>query len=266
MVSPLNGHESEQAPRVGDGQGDLVCCSPWGHKKLDTTEQPNWTALHLFMCFRNLTCSYCNLILEVNSLYMLFYCGKLTAAHLFTSHGFLPFSTCQEGCTGTKIDAWNPCPHTDRFPHGTLGFPFSPRTLPCGKSGNRSLPWQTTWYCAQMLCGGHTHTRATLGKQGPRCCPLHFLSSRVTALTSVLDFFFHVPWLRTRPAHCTLKGISLLFSQMRMDFQFLVCPVGATASTWGFCGSRVTSSFSASVDLTSSSVFWVCSPRFTLAP
>ena len=37
----LNGHEFEQAPRVGDGQGSLVCCSPWGRKELDTTEQLN---------------------------------------------------------------------------------------------------------------------------------------------------------------------------------------------------------------------------------
>ena len=37
----LNGHEFEQALRVGDGQGNLVCCNPWGHKELDTTEQLN---------------------------------------------------------------------------------------------------------------------------------------------------------------------------------------------------------------------------------
>ena len=36
---PLDGHESEQAPGVGDGQGGLVCCSPWGYKELDMTEQ-----------------------------------------------------------------------------------------------------------------------------------------------------------------------------------------------------------------------------------
>ena len=35
----LNGHESEQAPGVGDGQGSLVCCSPWGCTELDTTER-----------------------------------------------------------------------------------------------------------------------------------------------------------------------------------------------------------------------------------
>ena len=39
----LNGHEFEQAPGVGDGQGSLSCCSPWGHKELDMTERLNWT-------------------------------------------------------------------------------------------------------------------------------------------------------------------------------------------------------------------------------
>ena len=33
--------ESEQAPGVGDGQGSLACCSPWGHKESDTTERLN---------------------------------------------------------------------------------------------------------------------------------------------------------------------------------------------------------------------------------
>ena len=39
----LNGHEFEQAPGVGDGQGDLACCSSWGHKVLDMTKWLNWT-------------------------------------------------------------------------------------------------------------------------------------------------------------------------------------------------------------------------------
>ena len=38
---PLDGCESEQAPRVGDEQESLVCCSPWGHKESDTTERLN---------------------------------------------------------------------------------------------------------------------------------------------------------------------------------------------------------------------------------
>ena len=37
-----DGHEFEQAPGVGDGQGTLACCSPWGHKEPDTTEWLNW--------------------------------------------------------------------------------------------------------------------------------------------------------------------------------------------------------------------------------
>ena len=37
----LDGHEFEQTPEVGDGQGSLVCCSPWGCKESDTTEQLN---------------------------------------------------------------------------------------------------------------------------------------------------------------------------------------------------------------------------------
>ena len=34
----LDGHEFEQAQGVGDRQGNLVCCSPWGHKELDMTK------------------------------------------------------------------------------------------------------------------------------------------------------------------------------------------------------------------------------------
>ena len=34
----LNDHEFEQAPGVGDGQGNLVCCCSWGLKELDMTE------------------------------------------------------------------------------------------------------------------------------------------------------------------------------------------------------------------------------------
>ena len=37
----LDGHEFEQAPGDGEGQGSLVCFSPWGHKELDMTEQVN---------------------------------------------------------------------------------------------------------------------------------------------------------------------------------------------------------------------------------
>ena len=37
----LNGHELASAQGVDDGQGSLACCSPWGLKELDSTEQLN---------------------------------------------------------------------------------------------------------------------------------------------------------------------------------------------------------------------------------
>ena len=40
-ITALDGHQFEQAPRVGDGQGSLACCSPRGLEELDTTERLN---------------------------------------------------------------------------------------------------------------------------------------------------------------------------------------------------------------------------------
>ena len=37
----FNGREFEQASGDGEGQGSLVCCSPWGHRGSDTTERLN---------------------------------------------------------------------------------------------------------------------------------------------------------------------------------------------------------------------------------
>ena len=47
----LNGHEFEQAPGDGEGQGSLACCSPWCHKESDTTYWLNnnnswWTQMN----------------------------------------------------------------------------------------------------------------------------------------------------------------------------------------------------------------------------
>ena len=50
----LNGHEFEQALGVGDGQGGLGCCSPWGHKESGMTERLNWTELNLRTGFSTL--------------------------------------------------------------------------------------------------------------------------------------------------------------------------------------------------------------------
>ena len=43
----LNGHEFEQAPGDGEGQGSLACCRPWGRKESDLTEQLNNNILTL---------------------------------------------------------------------------------------------------------------------------------------------------------------------------------------------------------------------------
>ena len=43
----FDGHESEQALWVGDGQGGLACYSAWGHKESDTTDWLNWTELSI---------------------------------------------------------------------------------------------------------------------------------------------------------------------------------------------------------------------------
>ena len=37
ITDSMDMHESEQALGVGDGQGSLACCSPWGPKESDTT-------------------------------------------------------------------------------------------------------------------------------------------------------------------------------------------------------------------------------------
>ena len=46
----LNGHEFEQAPDDGEGQGSVACFSPWGHKKSDRTEQVNKNNNKILTC------------------------------------------------------------------------------------------------------------------------------------------------------------------------------------------------------------------------
>ena len=93
----LNGHKLEQAPRVGDGQGGLACCSPWGCKELDMTERLNWTDVrnqyqmifekipHIFKCSatftkRDLGLSYWKPLVSIFS--ELFAGQTLTQPHL----------------------------------------------------------------------------------------------------------------------------------------------------------------------------------------
>ena len=48
MASATQWHEFKQALGIGEGQGNLVCCSPWGVKESDMTYWLNWTELRLF--------------------------------------------------------------------------------------------------------------------------------------------------------------------------------------------------------------------------
>ena len=52
----LDGHESEQAPGVGDGQGSLVCCSPWGRRVgHDWATELNWFRGKKFQYYKYLS-------------------------------------------------------------------------------------------------------------------------------------------------------------------------------------------------------------------
>ena len=69
MASLINGHELEQTPGDGDGQGSLACYSPWGHKESDTTwwlnNNNNYKTMFFFFSFifiswRIITLQYCS--------------------------------------------------------------------------------------------------------------------------------------------------------------------------------------------------------------
>ena len=47
----LNGHEFEQTLGVSEGQGSLLCCSPWGHKESDMTQLLNNSKRLVQWCF-----------------------------------------------------------------------------------------------------------------------------------------------------------------------------------------------------------------------
>ena len=48
----LNGHEFEQAPGDGEGQGSLACCSPWGHQESDITEWRATVSSGIECCYK----------------------------------------------------------------------------------------------------------------------------------------------------------------------------------------------------------------------
>ena len=89
----LNGHESEQAPGVGDGQGNLVCCSPRGCKESDTTEWLKWTELNqsiltFYYCWRLLSVKgSISVSLNLHFVYLL--CNNICFIHFLCLEFFL---------------------------------------------------------------------------------------------------------------------------------------------------------------------------------
>ena len=92
----LDGLEFEQALGVGDRQGSLACCSPWGHKESDTTEQLNWTELPSSSGFKNWlnTGNPVAFVIPELCLYpcSAIYCSTSRPSPTVYYHGFLIFS------------------------------------------------------------------------------------------------------------------------------------------------------------------------------
>ena len=61
----LSGHEFEQTPGVGVGQGDLACNSPWDLRESDMTEQLNWTELNCILLHELLDLSFMSLVAQM---------------------------------------------------------------------------------------------------------------------------------------------------------------------------------------------------------
>ena len=93
----LDGHEFEQVLGVSDGQGSRACCSPWGRKELDRTEQPNWMKLRSWD-HQNVRCHQEASVFSSNH-YTRHWLRSLpmTAAHK-------PFSSTQAGARGVEKD------------------------------------------------------------------------------------------------------------------------------------------------------------------
>ena len=101
----LDGHESGWTPGVGDGQGGLACCSPWGCKELDTAERLNWTELNTTGLVVSL--KWENVIFLVIHLFQRFFLSSIRLYPrfqrnriIFKIHSFLEVDTAHPLCLG----------------------------------------------------------------------------------------------------------------------------------------------------------------------
>ena len=82
----VNGHEFEQPLGIGDEQGSLACCSPWGHTKLDMTERLNWTE-QAFHCSDFSCCGAWALSTQASVVVVLGLSCPLAACGIFLDQG-----------------------------------------------------------------------------------------------------------------------------------------------------------------------------------
>ena len=107
----LDGHELEQSPGIGDGQGSPACCRPWSHKESDLTEWLNWT--------QSVSCRHCHVPL-----------CQLTIPGCFLWERKYSCRIDTHGVGATP----NPTPVTPHCPPGLRYFPWS-----TSESGDSSL-------------------------------------------------------------------------------------------------------------------------------
>ena len=111
----LNGHGFGWTLGVGDGQGGLACCSSWGHKESDMTEQLNWTELNwLFHCVHILQLLHPFICQWASRLLPYFSCCKQCCSDngiheclsILVSSGYMPRSGISVSYGGFQADAF----------------------------------------------------------------------------------------------------------------------------------------------------------------
>ena len=93
----LDGRESEQAPGVCDGQGGLACCSPWGRKDSDTTQQWNWRLTKML----NVT----EWMMQIKTIMSHYYTPSIKK--LLISSSWVGYRTARTFIPAMKYHCWN---------------------------------------------------------------------------------------------------------------------------------------------------------------
>ena len=132
----LNGHEFEQTPGDSEGQGSWVCCSPWGHKDGNITEQLYWTEL----TEDKKNNSYC-------SLFSSFLHGQHITSHFLQVLG-CTLQTYRPLCL-TSFKNWRKKPRVSKKDTNGQG------DLACLKQGLGTKPYLVQWIAGH---GGSLHS------------------------------------------------------------------------------------------------------------